>query len=126
MNHISSYCQFPLQYFDHLKLIKHDKTMVRLVKRENFLRVRVFQPHRHVFDAMVYKMDSNSYWVRSLYDEDVPDHVENLEDAHILLETSFEDWCRKPSRRKIQEYDTMDDHDFFTTTPKDAILRKIS
>jgi hypothetical protein len=121
MNQISSYCQFPLQCFTHLKLVKHNQTHVRLIKTPEFLRVRIFQPHRPVFDAMVYKMDSKSYWVRSL-DMDVPDHVESMRDVHILLETSFEDWCRKPSRRKIQQFDSMDDDVFFETSPRDAIL----
>lgn len=115
------------RHFKNLVVHRQDKTVFMMTQKKDFIRLRVEQPRKTPIDCMLYQIEPDVFWTRSLYEEDHPQQFYSADDALAMLETYVHTWIGKNSKR--QQEDTippLSEEDFFGRAPRDALLMRIN
>jgi hypothetical protein len=116
-----------VRHFQKLKVYTRGKTTKFMMCRsERFLRVRVEDRSSHPIDCMVYQIEPDLYWTRSLYAEGVPQVFDSPEDAGMMLASYVHDWMTGHKSNRVHEgIIGIDDDEFYGSSPGDAILKDL-
>ena len=87
------------------KLVVHrqHKSTFMMYKTDKFLRVRVEDANRLPIDCMVYQIEPDVFWTRSLYDENEPQVFNSAVDAKKMLDSYVDVWQRKKASSVFHE-----------------------
>lgn len=114
------------RHFKNLVVHRYDKTVFMMTKKKDFIRIRVEQPRKTPIDCMLYQIEPDVFWTRSLYEEDHPQQFYNPDDALGMLETYVHTWMGKNSKKQQQQdIPQISEEDFFGLSPRDALLLRI-
>lgn len=123
MDQLQRYAGLDVRYFENITVHRYNRTKFMMCRKKNFLRVRVEEPHGCPIDCMVYQIEPDVFWTRSLYDEEVPQVFYSPDDAHQMIVSYVQMWKAKQHKKRVQEdMDRIPDEQFYECCPRDALL----
>lgn len=113
------------RHFKNLVVHRYDQTVFMMTQKKGFIRVRVQEPRKLPIDCMLYQIEPDVFWTRSLYEEDTPQQFYTPEDALAMMETYVHMWMGKNGRKHNEEIHVVSEEEFFESAPRDALLMRI-
>lgn len=90
-------------------------------RHPNFIRIRVQEARRQPIDCMMYEIEPGVFWTRSLYHENSPQICHSLDEATEMMQLYVDEWTRQ-KYKSTKVDDASEPEDFFTCSPKRALL----
>jgi hypothetical protein len=109
-----------VRHFQNLAIYTREKTKFMMRRHRSFVRVRVEGPHQPPIDCMVYQIEPDVYWTRSLYGETQPQVFYTRNDAKQMMVSYVHAWRNTSNKQSTGQI--MHDDDFFGCSPGRAVL----
>lgn len=123
MDYLQRYAGIDVRHFENITVHRLNRTKFMMCRKKNFLRVRVEEPHGCPIDCMVYQIEPDVFWTRSLYDEEAPQVFATADEAQQMIASYIQMWRTKQHKKRVDAaMEMMPDDQFYECSPRDALL----